>query len=349
MDGLSNLQMADIAGDELRDLDRRAANGQFVGYKSQLTGCRHGPGCFAMQVHRYGDDDRFGLGNPCKVHVNDVVTHRAPLNGSQKCSVGDIPSEVHQLGPVFDQLIDGIEGNGKANVVFAVPVEYRRDRTAFADLDHRSRPFSVSLFDFDGLNHGLNKPAAGGFSKGLTIDLQTANVGKKPMDYVPFWASEYDNFTVSCKSKKPEVSYEGFSAGLDSHHNTFEHPSSYPLALAESFIDMTKKNTFETIEPVGARVLVLKDEPKRQTKGGIALPDAAEIPTITGRIVTISRQVEHDQDMPLRQYDKIIFHPKNAIPVDFEPDNQLYVVPVEDIVAVFRKQTAPPSKSSDQD
>ena len=103
---------------------------------------------------------------------------------------------------------------------------------------------------------------------------------------------------------------------------------------------MTKKTQFETIEPVGARVLVLKDEPKRQTKGGIALPDVAEIPTITGRIVTISRQVEHDEDMPLRQYDKIIFHPKNAIPVDFEPDNQLYVVPVEDVVAVFRKNPA---------
>jgi len=103
---------------------------------------------------------------------------------------------------------------------------------------------------------------------------------------------------------------------------------------------MAKKSTFEIIEPVGARVLVLKDEPKRETKGGIALPDAAEIPTITGRIVAISRQVEHDDDMPLRQYDKIIFHPKSAIPVDFEPDNQLYVVPVEDVVAVFRKKSA---------
>ena len=42
--------------------------------------------------------------------------------------------------------------------------------------------------------------------------------------------------------------------------------------------------------------------------------------------------------MPLRQYDKILFHPKNAIPVDFEPDNQLFVVPVEDVVAVFRRE-----------
>ena len=109
---------------------------------------------------------------------------------------------------------------------------------------------------------------------------------------------------------------------------------------------MAKKSTFETIEPVGARVLVLKDEPKRETKGGIALPDAAEIPTITGRIVAISRQVEHDDAMPLRPYDKIIFHPKSAIPVDFEPDNQLYVVPVEDVVAVFRKKSGP-DKNSD--
>jgi chaperonin GroES len=77
------------------------------------------------------------------------------------------------------------------------------------------------------------------------------------------------------------------------------------------------------------------------------LPDASEIPTITGRIVSISRQVEHDQDMPLRQYDKIIFHPKNAIPVDFEPDNQLYVVPVEDVVAVFRKQSGPSKKTGE--
>ena len=98
-----------------------------------------------------------------------------------------------------------------------------------------------------------------------------------------------------------------------------------------------KKPSFEHVEPIGARVLVRKDEPKRETKGGIALPDAAEIPTITGRIVTISAQIEHDDDVPLRQYDKVLFHPKNAIPVDFESDNQLFVVPVEDIVAVFRR------------
>ena len=99
---------------------------------------------------------------------------------------------------------------------------------------------------------------------------------------------------------------------------------------------MAKRKTYETVEPIGARILVRKDEPKRETRGGIALPDAAEIPTITGRVVTISAVVENDDEMPLKQYDKVLFHPKDAIPVEFEHDNQLFVVPVDDIVAVFR-------------
>jgi chaperonin GroES len=40
----------------------------------------------------------------------------------------------------------------------------------------------------------------------------------------------------------------------------------------------------------------------------------------------------------------VLFHPKNAIPVDFEPDNVLFVVPIEDVVAVFRKVAKPKRK-----
>ncbi len=94
---------------------------------------------------------------------------------------------------------------------------------------------------------------------------------------------------------------------------------------------------FETVEPIGNRVLIRKDEDKKQTKGGIQLPDNIEIPTITGRIITISAEVENSPDIPLRQYDKVLFDPKGAIPVDFEGDNRLFVVDVENVVAVFRK------------
>ncbi len=99
----------------------------------------------------------------------------------------------------------------------------------------------------------------------------------------------------------------------------------------------------EYVEPLGMRVLVRKDEARQQTKGGIVLPDDAEIPNITGRIVEISAQVEHDVDFPIRKYDKILFNPKQAIPVDFESDNLLFVVPLEDIVAVFRRTPQPES------
>ncbi|MEX2188743.1 MAG: co-chaperone GroES [Pirellulales bacterium] len=97
------------------------------------------------------------------------------------------------------------------------------------------------------------------------------------------------------------------------------------------------KVKLETIEPVGLRVLICKDEERRTTKGGIHLPDEAKIPVITGRIVAISLQIENDPDYPLKQYDKVIVNPSNAIPVDFERDNKLFVIPVEDVVAVVRQ------------
>jgi chaperonin GroES len=96
-------------------------------------------------------------------------------------------------------------------------------------------------------------------------------------------------------------------------------------------------NALETVEPIGARVLIRKDEDRKQTKTGIHLPDKIEIPTITGRVVAISAKVEHDSDYPIRKYDRVLFNPKHAVPVEFEGDNRLFVIPVEDVVAVFRK------------
>ncbi len=96
--------------------------------------------------------------------------------------------------------------------------------------------------------------------------------------------------------------------------------------------------TLETIEPVGLRVLIRKDAEKRTTRGGIHLPDDAKTPVLTGRVVAISAQIESDPDYPLQQYDKVLIDPRNGIPVDFEQDNRLFIVPVEDVVAVFRKE-----------
>ena len=101
----------------------------------------------------------------------------------------------------------------------------------------------------------------------------------------------------------------------------------------------SSKQQLETVEPLGKRVLIRKDEDKKTTKGGIQLPGNIEIPTITGRVVAVSAQIARDEDYPIEQYDRVLFNPKNAVPVDFEGDNRLFVVPIDDIVAIFRRST----------
>jgi chaperonin GroES len=110
-----------------------------------------------------------------------------------------------------------------------------------------------------------------------------------------------------------------------------------PRPMAKKPSSTPSKDSIEVVEPIGKRVLVRKDEDKKITKVGIHLPDKIEIPTLTGRVVAISAQVDNDDDYPIAQYDRVLFNPKNGIPVDFEGDNRLFVIPIEDIVAVFRR------------
>lgn len=105
----------------------------------------------------------------------------------------------------------------------------------------------------------------------------------------------------------------------------------------------------EFVEPLGPRILIRKDESRQATRGGIVLPDKAEIPTITGRVVEISAEVANDDEFPVRKYDKVLFNPKRAIPVDFEPDNVLFVVPTDDVVAVFRRAHQPAHQAGGDD
>ncbi len=112
------------------------------------------------------------------------------------------------------------------------------------------------------------------------------------------------------------------------------------MSQSESSKPRNKPKTLEVVEPVGKRVLIRKDEDKKQTRAGIHLPDKIEIPTITGRVIAISTQIERDADYSLEKYDRVLFNPKNAIPVDLDTDNRLFVIPVEDVVAVIRRESS---------
>jgi chaperonin GroES len=97
---------------------------------------------------------------------------------------------------------------------------------------------------------------------------------------------------------------------------------------------------FDIIEPIGERVVVRKDDNKRETRSGIVLPDSHEIPVITGRVIAISKQIENNEDHTIRQYDKVLFDPREAIPVELEHDNRLFVVHIDRVLAIFRKSAA---------
>lgn len=101
--------------------------------------------------------------------------------------------------------------------------------------------------------------------------------------------------------------------------------------------ETSSKMSQYTILPLCGRVLIRKDDDKKETKGGIILPDDSAVPVITGRVVEISPDLETDLNFPVKQYDKVIVNPTRAIPVDLEIGNKLYVIPSKDVIAVFRK------------
>ena len=94
---------------------------------------------------------------------------------------------------------------------------------------------------------------------------------------------------------------------------------------------------YDIIEPIGKRVVVRKDDNKRETRSGIVLPDSHEIPVITGRVIAISKAIENDEDQTIRQYDKVLFDPREAIPVELEHDNRLFVVHIDRVLAIFHR------------
>lgn len=98
-----------------------------------------------------------------------------------------------------------------------------------------------------------------------------------------------------------------------------------------------RRAEYDVIEPIGKRVVIRKDDNKRETRSGIVLPDSHEIPVITGRVIAISKAIENDDDQTIAQYDKVLFDPREAIPVELEHDNRLFVVAIDRVLAIFRR------------
>lgn len=111
---------------------------------------------------------------------------------------------------------------------------------------------------------------------------------------------------------------------------------------------LSKLMEYDLIEPVGRRVVIRKDENRRQTRSGIALPDSHEIPVLTGRVIAVSKEIENDEDLTIRQYDKVLFDPREAIPVELEHDNKMFVVHIDRVLAIFRRNAGERAASTEE-
>lgn len=98
----------------------------------------------------------------------------------------------------------------------------------------------------------------------------------------------------------------------------------------------------DVVSPIGDRVLIRRESQRTTTKAGIHLPDGIKIPTLKGRVLAVSVKVSIDADYAdIKTGQRVLFNPSRQIPVDFEQgDNPLFVVPVEDVVAVINQEDA---------
>lgn len=84
--------------------------------------------------------------------------------------------------------------------------------------------------------------------------------------------------------------------------------------------------------PINEMVLVLKDDDKSTTSGGIILPDKAKIPVITCRVLEIGPRVDPIA-CPIREYYKVLVKPSCAVPISFDVNNRQYIIRADDILA----------------
>jgi chaperonin GroES len=60
-------------------------------------------------------------------------------------------------------------------------------------------------------------------------------------------------------------------------------------------------------KPIGLRVLVERLEEEAKTASGIIIPDNAKEKPLEGKVIAISKEVEEDETLPIKEGDKVVF------------------------------------------
>lgn len=93
-----------------------------------------------------------------------------------------------------------------------------------------------------------------------------------------------------------------------------------------------------TVTPVENMILVLEDDQKTKTSGGILLPETCKINVLTGMIINISDKIKNNpHDYPFYELDRIIYDVRHAIPIDLEYGNKYFLIDCKYIYGIITK------------
>ncbi|ACM92223.1 chaperonin GroS [Nautilia profundicola AmH] len=87
-------------------------------------------------------------------------------------------------------------------------------------------------------------------------------------------------------------------------------------------------------KPIGLRVLVERVEEEAKTASGIIIPDNAKEKPLEGKIVAISKEVEEDENLPLKEGDKVVFAKYSGTDITIEGKEYL-VLNTDDILGII--------------
>ena len=161
------------------------------------------------------------------------------------------------------------------------------------------------------------------------------------------------------------------TGGLPFSLVTFGAPGAPPLAQTKfDLLTILQPIRFESSKRQSAGFRQIEDDPSLAFTFGLEDPedlqDDAQNIAVTDRLalrsglaplpnMLIQGGYEHnenqriffggsnDEDQTIRQYDKVLFDPREAIPVELEHDNRLFVVHLDRVLAIFRRSAQPGS------
>jgi chaperonin GroES len=84
-------------------------------------------------------------------------------------------------------------------------------------------------------------------------------------------------------------------------------------------------------KPLGQRVLVERLENEEKTPAGIIIPDNAKEKPLEGKVIAISKEVEEDENMPIKEGDIVVFAKYAGTEITFDGKEYL-VLNTDDIL-----------------